>query len=109
MIRARNLAFGLVLSVIGLATTASAQTAPATCAERSQALSHLQTKYSETPVAIGLASNGSIVEVTSSGAGETWSILVTMPNGMTCLIASGEDWEKVAPQTAERPADGPLL
>lgn len=56
---------------------------------------------------MGLASNGSVLEILTSRSGESWSILVTMPNGMTCLIASGENWEKVAPQTAG--IDGPAL
>jgi hypothetical protein len=100
------LIFGLVLSVLSLATTASAQnTVPAACADRGQALNHLSVKYAEAPVAMGLASNGGVVEVLSSTAGESWSILITMPNGMTCLIASGENWEKLKPQQAQ----GPLL
>lgn len=106
MYRALYLATGLVLSVNSLATTAAAQTAvPATCTDRSQALNHLAIKYAESPVAMGLASNGSVLEVLSSRAGESWSILITMPDGKTCLIASGEHWEKLAPQTAT----GPIL
>lgn len=106
MKRTHYLATGLVLSVIGLATTAAAQSAiPATCTERARALTHLAGKYAESPVAMGLASNGSILEVLTSRAGETWSILVTLPNGTTCLIASGEQWEKLPPQTAQ----GPML
>ena len=103
------LATGVVLSVISLATTATAQQSavPATCADRGQALNHLAVKYAEAPVAMGLASNGSVLEILTSRSGESWSILVTMPNGMTCLIASGENWEKVAPQTAG--IDGPAL
>ena len=102
----RCLATGLVLSVISFATTATAQNAiPATCAERHKALTHLAGKFAETPVAMGLASNGSILEVLTSSAGESWSILVTLPNGMTCLIASGEHWEKLVSQTAQ----GPML
>ncbi|MEK9661835.1 MAG: hypothetical protein VW644_08900 [Alphaproteobacteria bacterium] len=55
---------------------------------------------------MGLAANGSVLEVLTSNAGESWSILVTMPTGQTSLIASGENWEKVAPQAA---ALGPAL
>ena len=41
---------------------------------------------------MGLASNGSIVELTKSDKG-TWTILLTNPRGVTCLIAAGEYWE----------------
>ncbi len=72
MNRARYLTTGLVLSVMSLASTASAQNAvPAACADRNQALSHLSVKYAEAPVAMGLASNGGIVEVLSSNTGES--------------------------------------
>jgi hypothetical protein len=89
----------LVLSVLTAASTASAQSlSPAACAERGQALSHLSVKYSEAPVAMGLANNGGVVEVTVNETGTSWSILITMPNGKTCLIAAGEHWEKLQPQ-----------
>jgi hypothetical protein len=107
MYRTRYFAAGLVLSVLSIASTASAQTVmPPTCTDRSQALSHLAGRYAETPIAMGLAANGSVLEVLTSNAGESWSILVTMPTGQTSLIASGENWEKVAPQAA---ALGPAL
>jgi hypothetical protein len=105
MSRTRYLVTGLVLSVIAAASTASAQTmSPAACADRGQAINHLSVKYSEAPVAMGLANNGGIVEVLASETGKSWSILITMPNGMTCLIAAGEHWEKLKPQ-----AQGPDL
>lgn len=101
----RYVATGLVLSVINFATTATAQTAiPPTCTDRTQAISHLAGRYAETPVAMGLAANGSVLEVLASQSGESWSILVTMPNGQTCLIASGENWEKVSSQAVQGPS-----
>ena len=105
MSRTRYLATGLVLSVMCLTTTAPAQNAvPAACTDRNQAMSHLSVKYSEAPVAMGLANNGGVVEVLASKAGKSWSIVITMPNGMTCLVASGEHWEKLKPR-----AEGPIL
>ncbi len=68
---------------------------PAACADRAVALAHLTVKYGEAPVAVGLASNGGFVEVLVGPDGATWSILITMPNGVTCLIAAGENWEAV--------------
>lgn len=41
-----------------------------------------------------MASNGGVVEVlaASEDAG-TWTIIVTMPNGVSCLLASGQHFE----------------
>ena len=44
---------------------------------------------------MGLASNGGVLEVLSSTSGSTWTILVTMPNGVSCMIAAGEGLEVV--------------
>ena len=47
------------------------------------------------PVALGLANNGGVVEVLSSKTGSSWTIIITMPNGPTCMVAAGENWEKI--------------
>ena len=46
-------------------------------------------------MAIGLANNGGVIEVLSSQTGTSWTIIITMPNGTSCMIAAGENWEKV--------------
>ncbi len=46
---------------------------------------------------MGLASSGGVVEVLTNEKGSSWSIIVTMPSGVTCLVAAGEGWEAVAP------------
>ncbi len=70
-------------------TDASAQSA---CFERAALMKHLDGKFSEAPVAAGLAANGSVLEVFSSHEGNTWTIVLTQPNGATCVMASGEAW-----------------
>ncbi len=78
---------------IGLtAHSALAQQVP--CGDRAKAVAHLEKNYSETPVSIGLASNGAVVEVFASEAG-TFTIVMTYPNGLSCMIAAGENWENV--------------
>ena len=46
---------------------------------------------------MGLASSGGVVEVLTDDKGSSWSIIVTMPTGITCLVASGENWEALRP------------
>ena len=65
----------------------------APCGKRDEMLAHLSQKYSEKPVAMGLATNGSVVEVLSSKSSGSFTIVYTMPNGMTCLMAAGSNWE----------------
>jgi hypothetical protein len=76
-----------------LASFAVPAAAPVACADRDEAFAHLEARYGERAVADGLASNGGHLEILVSPDRSTWSIVVTMPNGFTCLIASGEAWE----------------
>lgn len=70
----------------------SAQSAGKLCGQRQTLMADLKDRYSETPTAIGLDSNGVLVEVLTAKEGETWTILLSMPNGMSCVVASGENW-----------------
>ena len=40
--------------------------------------------------------NNAVVEVFASDETGTWTITVTTPNGMTCLVASGQSFEALA-------------
>ncbi len=83
---------------IMLAAVATALVLPAmaqtVCGEREKFIDGLSSTYKEAPAAIGLASNGNVLEVLTSNGG-TWTILVTRPGGMSCVVASGEGWEDV--------------
>ncbi len=72
------------------------QDAPAICRARDGLLTQLEQKYGEVPVAIGVA-DGALVELLSTQDGMTWTIILTSPKGVSCLIASGEGWRPLAP------------
>ena len=76
---------------------AGAQTAA--CGERSAVLTTLKGKYAEKPESMGLAGNGTVVEVLSSEDG-TWTIIMTAPNGVSCLLAAGDYWRRLPKQEA---------
>jgi hypothetical protein len=65
------------------------------CSPRASVLKMLESKYKEAPVAVGVTNNGGLVEVLSTGQGETWSIIITTPQGVSCLVAAGEGWRAV--------------
>ncbi len=68
------------------------------CDTRSAILDFLSSRYAEEPVAMGVAEDGGLVEVLASREGSTFTIIVTSPDGRTCMVAAGEGWE----QTVER-------
>ena len=75
-----------------LAGAAAAQSRP-NCAPRQIVLDRLEQKYGETRQSIGLGSQGSVMEVFASVETGTWTITVTTPNGLTCMIGAGEAFE----------------
>lgn len=83
----------VLLAAAVVTVSASAMAAPMACSPRDDVLTQLSTKFKEAPVAIGLANNGGLLEVLTAGKGETWTIIITMPNGVSCLVAAGEDWQ----------------
>lgn len=88
--RAHPFAWTACLPIVLLPAAAAFAEAP--CAPRASLLSELADKYSEAPSAHGLSSDGTLVEVLTSDDGETWTIIISMPNGTSCLVASGESW-----------------
>ena len=52
----------------------------------------LHERYEETRRGIGLSGAKQVLEVFAS-AGGTWTVVVTDPEGRTCLVASGRGWE----------------
>ena len=51
--------------------------------------------YAEVPVAFGLAENGGLIEVFASADGATWTMVLSMPNGLSYVVTSGESWTPV--------------
>ena len=80
---------GLAYLAAALIPTSAA--AQQLCDQRGKVLTQLERKYGEVPVAIGVA-DGSLVELLTTKDGMTWTIILTSPQGLSCLIASGEGW-----------------
>lgn len=66
------------------------------CAPREMVVDRLADKYGETRQSMGLGAQGAVVETFASGETGTWTITVTTPNGLTCLVASGQSFEPLA-------------
>ncbi len=73
------------------------------CAERIGVLKQLAKTHQEAPVALGITGSGQVVELLTSDKG-TWTIIVTNPEGISCLIAVGESWENIERIAAGKPA-----
>jgi hypothetical protein len=94
---------GAALLLAGLAAgAAEPAAAQEICGTRADLLKELTRRYSEAPVAVGLANSGALVEILTNGNGSTWSIMVSQPNGTSCLVAAGKEWQDLKPDVAGR-------
>ena len=66
------------------------------CAPRDVVVERLASGYGESRQSIGIGAQGAVVEVFASNDTGTWTITVTNPSGLTCLVASGQSFETLA-------------
>lgn len=69
-----------------------------TCGNHAALTRTLGEKYKETPKFIAITGNINLIEVFTSAAG-TWTVLITSPDKITCIVASGDSWEAMPPVT----------
>ncbi len=63
------------------------------CAPRDQVVQRLANQYGETQQSIGLDASNRVMELFASLDKGTWTITITLPSGVSCLIASGQSYE----------------
>ena len=86
--------WNMTLLAIGtLLASATLSQAQQNCAPRAVVIERLAGAYGETRQSIGLGQNNAVVEVFASADTGTWTITVTTPAGLTCLVASGQAFE----------------
>ncbi|GGB88187.1 hypothetical protein GCM10011363_00990 [Marivita lacus] len=93
-----------VLATGALIASTTLTQAQQNCADRALVIERLASTYGETRQSIGLAQNNTMVEVFASTTTGSWTITVTNAAGLTCLVASGEAFERLA-ETLPTPAE----
>lgn len=89
------MALSVAAFAIFLATDVSAQSSQQ-CAGRDLVIDRLAQKYGESRQSIGVAANNAVVEVYANDGTGSWTIIVTLPSGQTCMVASGTSFETLA-------------
>ncbi len=90
--------------ILGMAGPPVAQ-AQMVCGTRDVVVGKLDKIYGEVRRGGGLAGPTAIIEIWVSEATGTWTILKTTPNGLTCIMAVGDNWQDDA--TVKRVAGAP--
>ena len=88
------LAAAAATAVLGIKAMPAAASEDAPCAQRNNIVTTLDSQYKESPRAIGLVSKEAVLEVFVSETG-TWTVVVTNPEGVSCVLAAGQSWEEI--------------
>lgn len=86
-----------ILLALILLGPAAALADPPPCAPHDKVAAALASQYGEAARAMGLSENDAVMELYASTDSGTWTLAMTLPNGVTCLVASGRNFETVAP------------
>ena len=82
-----------LIAALTTATLSVGTEAAPVCGKRKDVVDRLSETYKEVPVGIGLAINGGFMELFAASDGATWTMIITLANGPTCLVATGHDWQ----------------
>lgn len=85
--------FALLVAVAVFAPLGAIAAEARNCAPYAALKSALEKRFKEHRDARGLSSDGRLVEV-FVGPNGSWTILITDPDGLACIAAAGEGWQK---------------
>ena len=64
------------------------------CNFRARIVAALAKNFQEVPVWVGFRGDRSL-EIFSAANGQSWSLVISNPNGTSCLIVGGDSWRDV--------------
>ena len=82
-----------VVLLAAFSLPAAAQRPPPPCAPHDMLVDLLAKRYQESVIGTGIGKDA-LVELLVSPTG-TWTMIVTRPEGLSCLVAAGEAWEVI--------------
>lgn len=79
----------------------AAQAPPAhaqTCAPRASVVERLNIQFKETLTAQGLQNGNALIEIFASKDTGSFTVLMTNPNGVSCVVSTGSHWLPIKPE-----------
>ncbi len=89
----RILTSALLFGMVATGPPAAAMT----CAPRVDLVDRLTTQFNEVLTATGLQNARSLIEVWATPDGNSFTILVSHPNGISCVVSAGKNWTAITP------------
>jgi hypothetical protein len=66
---------------------------PLLCGPRNDVLAKLSDSRHEQPSSVALTNDGQLLEVLKSDTDLSWTMLITSPQGLSCVVAEGDGWQ----------------
>lgn len=85
----------------------SAAAAAPSCGDIDEIERLLQGSYGEVPMSSGLQDDGALLRIFASPVNGSWTAVTVTPQGLSCLVATGQHWGPDA--TVTSPAGPPAL
>ena len=68
--------------------------APPVCGATEALLATLAERYGERPAGLGVTTVGQLLQLLVRPDQRSWTVLLTRPDGVSCLLAAGHDWQR---------------
>jgi hypothetical protein len=92
---------GMLVAAAALAWSVSPSSATTVvCGAHDAIVSSLTESFHEQRESIGLTDGGMLIEIFVSDEGR-WTMVMSSPAGISCIIASGESWERMPKPSPE--------
>lgn len=92
-------------AIIGLPST-EANAQQTICGARESLVERLEVRFKENETAYGITGNGMVAELFVSAEG-SWTLVLTRPDGISCLMAAGQNWEMLPPDLSATAQETP--
>ncbi len=89
-----SLSLVAALAAISLASIAGTTEAAPQCGNHDKIVEVLGDKFKETRRVMGVVNAKAVMEIFMSPQG-TWTMVITDTSGLSCITASGEEWQDV--------------
>lgn len=76
------------------------------CAQTRDVIGALHSSFGELPVSSGLQRNGQLLQFFASPQTGTWTAVTTSPDGVSCILATGQRWSEPSPASSSNVPEG---
>ena len=82
--------------LLAVTTAANAQNPP--CGPRDALATALERGFGEQRLSHGVLDSGALLELWTAQDGSTWTLLTVRPDGIACVVATGNSWSMPTPR-----------